>query len=124
MNRRDLQIVVVFLFLALAGLVAARYSLREQYVNAPYVVINVGTVEYERIKLDEPQTVTIKRNGKYNEVRITKNSVYMHAANCENQDCILQGEVTLENVESRFLGPWIICLPNGVTVELVRGDPN
>jgi hypothetical protein len=42
----------------------------------------------------------------------------MESATCENQDCVHQGEVTLENKNARVLENLIICLPNQVYLEL------
>ena len=53
-----------------------------------------------------------------NIIHLTANSVYMDSANCDNQDCVHQGEVTLENRDERALGNMIICLPNQVYLEL------
>lgn len=46
----------------------------------------------------------------------------MHSASCKNQDCVHQGDVTLDNYNNRVLNNWIICLPNQVTIELVAED--
>ena len=53
-----------------------------------------------------------------NVIRVTPSGVCVESANCENQDCVLQGEVTLENRDSRPLGNMIICLPHQVVLEL------
>lgn len=42
----------------------------------------------------------------------------MESSTCENQDCVEQGTVTFDNLNSRILGRFIICLPNYVTLEL------
>ena len=97
-------------------------SVAQKSLEEDYVVISVGLQEYKRVSLDEPQTVIIDRDGKHNEVKVTNEGVVMHSSNCESQDCIKQGDVTLENIEKRILGGWIICLPNEVTIELVKGE--
>jgi hypothetical protein len=53
-----------------------------------------------------------------NVVRITPTGTYMLSSNCDNQDCIGEGEVTLENMSTRVLANWIVCLPHQVSVEL------
>ena len=53
-----------------------------------------------------------------NVIHVTPSGVYMESANCENQDCVLQGEVTLDNKGSRTLENMIICLPHQVVLEL------
>ncbi len=53
-----------------------------------------------------------------NIILLTPEGVRMFSANCTNQDCMLQGEVTLENREERVLWNMIICLPHQVMLEL------
>ena len=53
-----------------------------------------------------------------NIIHLTPDGVYMESSNCENQDCVDEGIVTLENRRNRILGNMIICLPNQVTLQL------
>ncbi|MBQ8161668.1 MAG: NusG domain II-containing protein [Clostridia bacterium] len=53
-----------------------------------------------------------------NVIHLTPDGVNMESSTCENQDCVQQGSVTLENRHERLLGGWIICLPNQVSLEL------
>lgn len=53
-----------------------------------------------------------------NHIHLTPRGVYMESATCENQDCVHQGEVTLENKADRALENMIICLPHQVYLEL------
>ena len=53
-----------------------------------------------------------------NVIHLTPNGVYMEDSTCENHDCVMQGEVTLENKEDRILSNMIICLPNQVYLQL------
>ena len=46
----------------------------------------------------------------------------MESSNCENQNCIYQGEVTLENRDERMLLNMIICLPHELRLELLSAD--
>ncbi len=70
----------------------------------------------------EEHTVLIHQiNGAENTVRMTGEAVYMESATCDNQDCVNMGQVTRENLETRVLGGFIVCLPNMLVVE-VRGE--
>ena len=70
----------------------------------------------------EEHTVLIHQiNGAENTVRMTGEAVYMESATCDNQDCVNMGQVTRENLETRVLGGFIVCLPNMIVVE-VRGE--
>lgn len=54
----------------------------------------------------------------FNHIRVTPEGVWMESANCDNQDCVGQGTLTLANRELRPLGNFIICLPHRVWLSL------
>ncbi len=121
MKKRDIQIILIIIVFALLSFGGFKYF-EGEVGNSNYVVISVDGEEYKRVSLTEPQTVIIDKNGRHNEIKITENGVYVKNANCDNQDCILQGEANLQNIEERIMGGWIVCLPNKVSIELVKGD--
>lgn len=86
-----------------------------------HVIITVGKRQYgEPIPMDREKVITIRQdNGHINKVHITPEKVYMEYSTCDNQDCVGQGEITLDNYETRILSTFVICLPNSVTVEMV-----
>lgn len=86
-----------------------------------YVVLTAGGRQYgDPIPMDREKIITIRQDdGKVNQVHITPEKVYMETSTCENQDCVGQGEITLDNYDKRVLGAYVICLPNNVTIELV-----
>lgn len=119
----------------LAVLLLAVPVLAEQTVMTPeeagllapgYVYITAGNQAawYPLADADEePYEVTIHLtdadgNLYENVVCITSEGAYMLSSNCDNQDCVDEGIVTLENRELRILGNWIVCLPHQVSVEL------
>ncbi len=53
-----------------------------------------------------------------NVILLTPEGIRMTSANCSNHDCLMQGEVTLENRDERILYNMIICLPHQVVLEL------
>lgn len=53
-----------------------------------------------------------------NVIHLTPEGVYMEDSTCANHDCIDEGEVTLDNKDTRILGNMILCLPNQVTLQL------
>ena len=57
-----------------------------------------------------------------NVLHITTNGFWMEDANCEGQDCVKQGMVTLENREERILWNMIICLPHQLSAELITRE--
>ena len=86
-----------------------------------HVVITVGKRQYgDPIAMDREKVITVKQtDGKINKVHITPEKVYMESSSCDNQDCVGQGEITLDNYKTRILSTFVICLPNEVTIEMV-----
>ena len=83
--------------------------------------MTVNGILYEPIPLLEERDYSItQRNGEVeNVVHVTTDSIEMASSTCENQDCVMQGVVTLENRDTRVLQDMIVCLPNGVILELI-----
>ncbi len=46
----------------------------------------------------------------------------MEESNCPNQDCLRQGEVTLESRKERVLANMIVCLPHQLVLELLSRE--
>ena len=57
-----------------------------------------------------------------NVLHLFPDGFYMESSTCENQDCVHQGTVTLENRSSRVMGGCVICLPNQVMAELYSAE--
>lgn len=89
-----------------------------------YVVLTVGGRQYgEPIPMDRDKIITLKQDdGRINKVHITPETVYMESSTCENQDCVGQGEVHVDTYKNRILGTYIICLPNGVSIEMIPAE--
>jgi len=91
---------------------------KQELANA-YLLVTVGGVLYEPIALYEEGSYTIRQGEDVeNVIHVTSDSVVMESSTCDNQDCVLQGTVTLENMTQRVLSNMIICLPNEITLEL------
>ncbi|MBQ4580915.1 MAG: NusG domain II-containing protein [Clostridia bacterium] len=83
-----------------------------------YLVVSVAGAMYEPIPLYEEGRYTITRGDMVNVIAVTPDSVWMHESTCDNQDCVLQGTVSLSNKSERVLQNMILCLPNEVILEL------
>jgi hypothetical protein len=57
-----------------------------------------------------------------NVLHITPTGFWMEESNCEGQDCIGEGEVTLENRQERILGNMVICLPHQMVLYLITRE--
>ena len=69
-----------------------------------FLVVTVGDKTYQPIPLTEEGYYRLRHGDCINIVHVTPTSIDMHEANCDNQDCVEQGEVTLENKDTRIFG--------------------
>ena len=84
-----------------------------------YLVMSVRGAIYEPLPLAGEGSFTIKQDeNTTNTIHVTPHSVWMEHSTCDNQDCVDQGTVSLENMNDRVLYNMIICLPNEVVLEL------
>lgn len=85
-----------------------------------FLIISVAGRQSRVEPLDQDRDVEIAQpNGCKNVIHITRNGFHMASSTCENQLCIGQGEVTVDNYTRRILGPYVLCLPNQVELQLV-----
>ncbi len=82
------------------------------------VVVSVDGKTVAEAPLNQDQEIPVLSDYGTNVVRIEGGAVYMLSSSCEDQDCVHQGKLTLENHTQRFLGNLILCLPNRVIVTL------
>ena len=85
-----------------------------------YLRVSVNNRMYEPIPLDENYSVDIKRDvGYHNLVIVESGVVSMMFSTCDNQLCVHQGQVSLDNRDLRALYNQIACLPNEVLLEVL-----
>lgn len=117
MKKLNWIIPAAIVLLAAAMLLVSPMLLTD--TNEDAVIITVDGVEYARVPLSRPQTVTVRQaSGAVNVVEITDRGAVMASSTCKNQLCVHSGAVTLDNWELRPQQTFIVCLPNKVTVEL------
>jgi len=88
-----------------------------------YLRVQVGDEIWDPIALADGGEYTITQpDGKTNVVHVSATGAIMHSSTCDNQSCVEQGEVTLDNRDSRVLAGLIICLPNEVVLELLTPE--
>lgn len=94
------------------------------YLADAYLVVRVGDVVYNPIPLTGPNRYVLRQgNGeKVNVIEVTEDSIWMAESTCDNQDCIYQGKVSLENRDARVLQNMVLCLPHNVTLLLMTQD--
>lgn len=138
-------LVIVLALVAVVALLAGLFS-RETVTDAPPVVservsitpaapekgadtqafirLQVGDEIHPLIPLTDGGEYTISQSdsGAKNVIRTTATGAVMHFSTCDNQNCVQQGEVTLDNRDLRVMGSLIVCLPNQVVVELLSAE--
>ena len=80
-------------------------------------VIRVDGEVYKKIDLDAVTVaydIEIKTEYGYNKIHVDKGSICVSEADCSDQICVKQGEITDDGVP-------IICMPHRVTIE-IEGD--
>ena len=120
-RQKDLIIIAAVLLLVI---ISAVLFLRRGEHAAAGIKIYVGSEMYRSVSAGGEETITIDQgDGKINVIEITGTGVRMKSSTCPNQDCVMQGELPFESKNSAgILSDWIICLPNGVSVEIVPGE--
>ncbi len=89
-----------------------------------WLLVTVDNRTYKPYPLTKTGDYTInqKRKKAVNVIHVTEDSIQMASSTCDNQNCVGEGIVTLENKADRILGNYIVCLPNGVTLELLNAQ--
>lgn len=89
-----------------------------------WLLITVDEKTYAPYPLTKSGDYRIHQKSKNatNVIHVTEDSIQMASSTCDNQLCVTEGVVTLDNKASRILGNYIICLPNGVTLELLNAE--
>lgn len=89
-----------------------------------YLSVSVKGIEYEPIPLDHETEFALRQKdtGAENVIHVTADSIWMASSSCDNQDCVEQGAVTLQNMNARVLENMIVCLPNEVLLALLTPE--
>lgn len=130
LKRNAMVLGIAIALVALAAVAGALLSARE---GPTPTAVPADAIAYLRVQVDDtvwPLTPlseagqwTIEQdNGAKNVLRATERGVVMQFSTCDNQNCVHQGEVSLDNRDSRALGNMIVCLPNKVIVELLTPE--
>ena len=83
-----------------------------------YIIVN-GRISGIYAVGEEGDVTVDQGDGKVNVIHMTEKGFYMASSTCDNQLCVHQGEVTVDNYQQRILGASVLCLPNNVDLELV-----
>lgn len=87
------------------------------------VTVYVGGEVYKRVLASDYQTIVIDQGGgKVNVVVIDETGVRMESSTCKNQLCVHHAPIDPNNIGEIEFDNWIICMPNGVSVEVTGGE--
>lgn len=77
---------------------------------------------YAEVPVTSYQTLVVdQEDGKVNQITIDREGVHMASSTCKNQICVETG-VLRPGAEALAANNWIVCLPNGVSVELAEAQ--
>lgn len=121
MKKRDWILIGAVLFVALAVLLYTRFFNRPG--DGATVTVYVADQEYCRVLASDYQVITVDQgDGKVNVVVVDEHGVHMESSTCKNQLCVQQGTIDPKKANDLLLNSWIVCLPNGVTVEVTADE--
>ncbi|MCD8117715.1 MAG: NusG domain II-containing protein [Oscillospiraceae bacterium] len=104
------------LFAALAAISAGVYLLRSP--GGTEAVIYVNGEEYQRIDLAAvaiPYEFTIETEYGYNIIRVSHGAIQVTEADCSEQVCVDQGQISDGAVP-------IVCLPHRIVIQIEDGS--
>lgn len=116
--------------LFVAAAVVLCFLLRPKTNPANAFRIRFGNGQTVTYPADQPACIVIRDGvlckeqtgeGEENVIVIENGAAWMEYATCPHHECMEQGRLDAETVQSRPLGTWIICAPHGVSVEYI-GD--
>lgn len=117
MKKKDVLLICGVLLLALAAFFSTRLFAQEN--DTAKVTVYVGGAVYAQVSASDYQTITVDQGGgKVNVIVIDSRGVRMESSTCKNQICVHHGAIDPNNADELLLDHWIVCLPNGVSVEV------
>ena len=121
MKKKDILLICGVLLLALAVFFASRLLLPNS--SGAVVTVYVGGEVYAKVSASDYQTITVDQgDGKVNVIVIDENGVRMDSSTCKNQICVRHGTIDPAQADELLLDHWIVCLPNGVSVEVTGAE--
>lgn len=120
--KKNLFLILGAVLVACLLLFAAKQGMKNKVPNG-MVRIYVGGKLYAQEQLSTPRDIPIiQPDGKKNILYLMEDGFYMKESTCLTQQCIKQGQVTLDNYYKRSMGVEILCAHHQVKVELVLTD--
>ena len=119
MSKKDVWIIGLVLAAASILFILTRCS---KPADSATVSVYVHDQLYKSVPSTAHQKIVVDQgDGKVNVVVIDEAGVHMESSTCKNQICVDTGTIDPAHTEELLLNNWIVCLPNGVTVEVKSG---
>ena len=121
MKKKDVLLICGVLLLALVAFFASRLLLPNS--SGAEVTVYVGGEVYAKVSASDYQTITVDQgDGKVNVIVIDARGVRMASSTCNNPICVRHGTHDPAQADELLLDHWIVCLPNGVSVEVTGAE--
>jgi len=121
MKKKDVFLICGVLLLALLAFLASRLFMPQS--SSAQVTVYIGGEVYAEVAADDYQTITIDQgDGKVNVIIIDESGVRMDSSTCKNQICVHHSVIDPQQANELLLDNWIVCLPNGVSVEVTGAE--
>ena len=121
MKKKDILLICGVLLLALAVFFASRLLLPNS--SGAEVTVYVDGEVYAKVSASDYQTITVDQgDGKVNVIVIDASGVRMDSSTCKNQICVRHSTIDPAQADELLLDHWIVCLPNGVSVEVTGAE--
>lgn len=108
MKKREGILIGVILVLALAGFLVIGLLGKE---TGSVAIVTVDGEEYGRYALNQEERIVLDTDWGHNVLVVSGEGIYMEEADCPDQICVHQGEISME-LET------IVCLPHRIVVEI------
>ena len=118
MKKRDLWIIIG---IVVFGLVISYFS-KQMTDTGKEVRITIDNEVADVLDLDKDTTKTYQTAEGENTLVIKDGEVSITEADCKNQICVHHGVIDPSNLDDLLLDHWIVCLPNGVSVEVTGAE--
>lgn len=108
MKKRDRYLVISLIVIACAMWIGVKLTQKE----GDMVLITVDGKPYQKVSLQEEQTISIQTDRGNNRIQIKDGQVKMIEADCQDQICVKHAAI-------HKTGETIVCLPHKVVVEMI-----
>ena len=112
MKKKDFILIIVIILISCVVYFGYGLFYRDE---GNMVEVRIDREVYGVYPLFEDKTIMLELHGSYNEISIFDGTVKVTSADCKDQTCVNQKEISMS-------GETIICLPNRVTITILSKE--